>query len=204
MSWLRLLAIAAHAWARETGLYGFFLLALVQTWPLVLAPNRGLIGHARTDTLKHLWTLWWMRASVWSEGRFPFATQLVNFPEGMELYPIEPLNGLFVVLLPFVPLVAASNLLVLLNLTLTGLCGGAMGRALSGRALGGWIAGLLIQSSALMAHFVALGVGELDTVELVEDTFHIGVRDPPSLVSDLEANVRLRDVRRDRDGRTVA
>jgi hypothetical protein len=167
VSRLRPLASAAHSWARETGLYGYFLLALAQTWPLVLAPDRGLIGHARTDTLKHLWTLWWMRASVWSEGRFPFATQLVNFPEGMELYPIEPLNGIFVVLLPFVPLVAASNLLVLLNLTLTGLCGGALGRAVSGRALGGWIAGLLTQSSALMAHFVALGVGELQHLWLI-------------------------------------
>lgn len=161
------MASGALRWAKITGWPLFFAVALLQTWPLALAPDAGLIGHGRTDTLKHLWTLWWMRASVWSEGAFPFHTTLVNFPEGMDLYPIEPLGGIFVVLLPFVPLVAASNLLVLINLTLTGVCGAALGRALSGRPEGGWLAGLLLQSSALMAHFIALGVGELQHLWLI-------------------------------------
>jgi hypothetical protein len=136
-------------------------LSVVLTWPMVLQPNSQLLGHPSADGMKHLWTLWWMRASLWSEGHLPFNTALINYPMGMQLYPIEPLNGLLAVALPFIPEVALSNLLVLLNLTLTGLCGAWFGRELSGSRLGGLAAGLLLQGSAVMAFFVHVGVGEL-------------------------------------------
>ena len=35
-----------------------------------------------------------MRASLWEYGDFPYQTDLVDFPVGMDLYPIEPLNGI--------------------------------------------------------------------------------------------------------------
>ena len=85
----------------------------------------------KADGMKHLWTLWWMRASVWRE-EFPFSTQLVNWPEGMDLYPIEPLNGLVSIATPFLSIILLSNLLVMVNLFATGMVGSWFGRLLTG------------------------------------------------------------------------
>lgn len=137
------------------------LLSAWLTWPAVLRPSEGALGNIHADGMKHLWTLWWIRSSVWTEGRLPFETTLVNYPFGMELYPIEPLNGLFAVALPFLDIVPLSNLLVLMNLTATGIAGAWFGRELSGSRLGGLVTGTLLQGSAVMAFFVHVGVGEL-------------------------------------------
>ena len=55
------------------------------TWPTALQPSAAVLGSQHADGMKHLWTLWWIRASVWREGAFPFQTELVNYPVGMEL-----------------------------------------------------------------------------------------------------------------------
>jgi len=139
-----------------------FLLAVGLTWPTVISPGKAALGSVHADGMKHLWTLWWMRASVWEQGRVPFETTLINYPVGMDLYPIEPLNGVVGVLLPWLDVVVLSNLLVLLNMTLTGVCGAWFGRVLSGSWWGGFIAGTLLEGSAVMAFFVHVGVGELN------------------------------------------
>ena len=136
-----------------------FGLATVLTWPALIRPGEAALGHVRADGMKHLWTLWWMRESVWTEGRLPFTTTLVNHPFGMDLYPIEPLNGLLAIALPFLDIVVLSNLLVFLNVTLTGITGAWFGRELSGSKLGGLVSGTLLQGSAVMAFFVHVGVG---------------------------------------------
>ncbi len=139
----------------------FVLLGLFQTWPAFLGERGGLLAHPKGDGPKHLWTLWWMRRSLLEEVRFPFSTRLVNFPDGMDLYPIELLNGLFVSLFGFLDLVDAANLAVLCNLALTGWCGAWMAGQLGSGLWGRLVAGTGIQMSAVMAHFVAIGVGEL-------------------------------------------
>jgi hypothetical protein len=112
--------------------------------------------------MKHLWTLWWMRASVWREGQFPFETTLVNWPEGMGLYPIEPLNGLIAILFPGVGIVLLSNLLVMFNLFATGMAGAWFGRILTdGNRWSGLAAGTVLLCSSVTTFFVAVGVGEL-------------------------------------------
>jgi hypothetical protein len=149
--------------AREPLLAGLgaLALALALTWPAALRPGEAALGHVHADGMKHLWTLWWMRASVWDEGALPFSTGLINHPLGMDLYPIEPLNGLVAVLLPWLSIVALSNLLIVLNLSATGLAGYGWGRLLSGSPWGGVVAGLLLEGSAVMSFFVHVGVGEL-------------------------------------------
>ena len=136
-------------------------LALVLTWPACIRPGEAALGNVRADGMKHLWTLWWMRSSVFDEGRLPFQTELINHPVGMDLYPIEPLNGIGAVLLPWVSIVALSNLLVLFNLVLTGMSAAWMGRLLSGNRLGGLTSATLLMGSSVMAFFVHVGVGEL-------------------------------------------
>lgn len=156
-------ASARRAALQELGLSAAWsvVLAVVLTWPVALRPGQAALGNVHADGMKHLWTLWWMQASVFEEGRVPFSTQLINHPTGMDLYPIEPLNGLFAVGMPFLSIVALSNVLVLLNLVLTGVAGAWLGRLLSRSRLGGLAAGTLLMGSSVMAFFVHVGVGEL-------------------------------------------
>jgi hypothetical protein len=137
------------------------LLSVALTWPLALTLSTESIGSPHGDGLKHLWTLWWIRAEVMAKGAIPFQTQLVNYPEGMALYPIEPLNGLLVVLLAPLSVVTVSNLAALANLTLIGVCGALLGRRVSGEPLGGLAAGVLLQTSAVALFTLHVGVGEL-------------------------------------------
>lgn len=139
----------------------FAVLSAALTWPMPTQPYEAALGSIHADGMKHLWTLWWMKASVWDHGQFPFHTDLINYPVGMDLYPIEPLNGLVAVLLPWMGVVGLSNLLVFLNMTATGLAGAWLGQELSGRRAGAFVAGTLLEGSAVMAFFVHVGVGEL-------------------------------------------
>ncbi|RME24491.1 MAG: hypothetical protein D6798_11165, partial [Deltaproteobacteria bacterium] len=152
-------AIHRVAPALVGGWYALLVVAL--TWPVVLHPGEAALGSARSDTLKHLWTLWWMRTSVWQEHALPFHTRMVNYPVGMDLFPIEPLNGLVAILLPFVPLVLMSNLLVFANLWGLGLAGHLLGRELGGGRSAGLAAGTMLLCSSVAAFTVHVGVGEL-------------------------------------------
>lgn len=137
------------------------LLACVLTWPMIKAPGLMALGNGQADGLKHLWTLWWMRASVLQEGRIPFHTDLVNFPKGMDLFPVEPLGGALAVVFSFVDLVTLANLLALGNIALTGLAGAWFGWMISQTRSGAFVAGTLLEGSAVMAFFVHVGVGEI-------------------------------------------
>ena len=140
----------------------FLACTVALTWPTVLRPGAAALGSQHADGMKHLWTLWWIRASVWREGAFPFETELVNYPAGMELYPIEPLNGLAAVLLPWLDVVLLSNLLIMGNLLLTGLAGAWFGRVLTeGKRWSGLAAGTVLLCSSVTSFFVTVGVGEL-------------------------------------------
>lgn len=131
------------------------------SWPAVTHLGTAAVGSPESDTIKHLWTLWWMKAQLSSGGGLH--TTLVNFPEGLTLFPIEPLNGLLSLALPFHTIVNA-NLLALLHLTLTGLAAGWLGRLVSGHDRGAYAAGALLQGSAFVAFTLHVGVGELRQV----------------------------------------
>ena len=152
--------LSDHKWSiSEIGWY--ITLAMVLTYPVVFQLNTAALGSPRADGMKHLWTLWWMRASIWDYGDFPYQTDLVNYPVGMDLYPIEPLHGMVAMFLPWVSLIALSNILVLCNMVATGVAGAWFGRLLSNSRVGGFVAGTLLEGSAVMAFFIHVGVGEL-------------------------------------------
>ena len=136
-------------------------LALLATWPLLANPGTAAIGSPESDTIKHLWTLWWMKTQMLSGGGLH--TTLVNTPVGMKLFPIEPLNGILSMLLPY-GAVATSNILAVLHLVLTGLCAGWLGKLVSGNDRGGRVAAALLQGSAFVAFTLHVGVGELRQV----------------------------------------
>ena len=136
-------------------------LSVLLTWPTAVELNQGVLGSPNADGIKHLWTLWWMRQELLVQHQIPWDTEYLNFPQGMQLYPIEPLNGLVVSLLGFLPLVAATNLVALMNLSAMGFAGGLLGRELSGSRWGGAAAGTMLQGSAMALFTIHVGVGEL-------------------------------------------
>ncbi|MDP2314991.1 MAG: hypothetical protein Q8P41_18975 [Pseudomonadota bacterium] len=134
-------------------------LAVLFTWPLVPRFGAEAIGRIDTDTPKHLWTLWWMRQEVW-DGTPGLLTRWANWPDGMRLYPIEPLNGIFAALIPLDP-VPLSNLLALVHVVLIGVCAGWLGFEVSGTRIGAHVASALAQACAFTAFTLDLGTGEL-------------------------------------------
>lgn len=151
--------------ARAAELMLFLALAIALTWPLALGPATTALGAEEGDIVKHLWTLGWS-ADALRSGSFSLSTDLLDFPDGVALYPIEPVSGLIAALSGLSP-VPASNLLVLLNLTLTGVCGAWLGRLVSRSDSGGRFAGLVLQASSPLAASIAVGVGELQHLWLL-------------------------------------
>jgi len=143
------------------------LLTVWMIWPAPLHFSDAVIGSPDADGMKHIWTLWWMRESIVSLQTIPFHTTLINYPFGIDLYPIEPLNGLAISAMAWLPLIYASNALAAINLTLTGVCSGYFGRAVSGRNEGGIAAGILVQTSAFSYFSIHAGVGELQHMWLL-------------------------------------
>lgn len=137
------------------------LLAILLTWPTIRRLDDAVLGCMESDTMKHLWTLWWIRHTILEDGQLPFQTEYVNFPAGMGIWPIEPLNGLVALGLASLSVVALSNVLAIANLTLNGICGAIFGRELTGDMLGGLVVGLLIQTSTFALFSIHVGVGEL-------------------------------------------
>lgn len=138
------------------------LLALIVTWPTPWYLTRAAVGSAHSDTPKHLWTLWWMRREG-IDGPWGLLTTLVNAPEGMPLYPIEPLHGVLAMVLQ-IPVVPLSNLLAITNVTLVGICTGWLGWLASRRPAGALVAGALAQTGSFVAFTLHVGVGELRQV----------------------------------------
>lgn len=135
------------------------LLAVLVTWPAVRTWDTSAIGSPATDTPKHLWTLWWMEWEVWS-GTWGPHTTWANWPDGLALYPIAPLDGLVAALLPIGP-VPLSNLLALGHVALVGVCAGWLGIEATRSRLGGHVVGALAQTSAFTGFALESGVGEL-------------------------------------------
>ncbi len=140
--------------------------AVLLTWPTVLHLNTVVLGGRDADTMKHVWTLWWTRAHLLREG-LNLHSDLLNQPIGLELWPVEPLNGFVALLLAWLPVVAVANLLAILNLTATGVCAGVLGWELGRSRSAALGSALLLQSSSFALFSVHVGVGELQHLWLL-------------------------------------
>lgn len=161
---------AVLGWLRGRGLalplgIQSVVLALLLTWPAVIRLER-VLGGVDADTMKHIWTLWWCRAHLLREG-LGLHTELLNQPAGLELWPVEPLNGAGAVLLAWLPVVAAANLLAIANLVATGLCAGLLGWEITSSRVGALATAFLVQSSSFALFAIHVGVGELQHLWLL-------------------------------------
>ena len=74
---------------------GCVVLAVLITWPLVLEPSSGLIGHPGNDTWNHAWGMWWVVDGLANRGGIPVHTGLLNYPDGGSLFFIDTFNALW-------------------------------------------------------------------------------------------------------------
>lgn len=132
---------------------------MLVTWPAARSPTEFLVGARGGDVVKHAWNLWWMRAEA-AGGTPGLRTTLVNFPDGVGLFPIEPLHGLAALLLPLDP-VTLANVLVVVEMAVLGYVSCALGRRVAGCGIAGLAAGAIAQLGSYTAFIVHVGVGEL-------------------------------------------
>ncbi|NJM09069.1 hypothetical protein HC891_27050, partial [Candidatus Gracilibacteria bacterium] len=118
----------------------YCVLALLLTWPLALHWNRAVVGGAANssftyfgegDAALNIWNIWWLPHAL-ARGENPFWSDLLYYPEGVQLYvqTFTPANALLV--LPITLLagpLAAYNSAVLLAFTLTGYSAFLLARA---------------------------------------------------------------------------
>ena len=136
--------------------FGYLLLALAMTWPLVLSLNSAYVGFANIDALDTM-ALRGLVAAI-HPLQAPW-TDAVFYPVGYPILHLTPnlldhLTGaLLDKLLPF-PL--SDNLWWLAVLTLNGWCAHRLGRRLSGTEAGGWLAGVIFLLSEPVAREVNL------------------------------------------------
>ena len=103
-------------------LLAFSLLSAFHTWPL-LSKLEGHVAGGREDVLMNMWHLWWMRQAAWVDPQNPFFAPMLHWPLGAELYwhTLSPAKTLWgVVLLPWMPVEAAYNLVLFGTFVLAG------------------------------------------------------------------------------------
>src|SRR5215203_1625661 len=103
-------------------LLGFFLLALLVTYPVVAQFVSGVPGDLTADRDQNLWNLWWVKESLFQPAN-PFHTDFLYYPFGVDLYYHTlalPLG--FIGLIPqlLFGLAAAYNTVLLVGFTLSG------------------------------------------------------------------------------------
>lgn len=132
-------------------------LAVLFTWPLAAHMSTAVPGAGPEDNLTFVWNLWWMRYAPMAGDSF-FHTTYLFHPIGASLV-IDTHTALAAWLgatvLGRLDLVAATNTLVLLNLTGNGLAAALVVRDATGRRASAWLAGSLFACSSFFSAHLA-------------------------------------------------
>ena len=92
-------------------------------------PTSRLPGRMEGEFRDHLWVSWLVRERVIGDHALPIYFPAANFPYGLPLYPLDPLNQLILLLLAPLGSVLAFGLLAYGLLVLAGLSADALARA---------------------------------------------------------------------------
>jgi hypothetical protein len=131
----------AHLYA----LLGYFVLALVVTWPLALHFTETVPGDLIADRDQNLWNLWWAKEAILRPTN-PYWTDLLYYPYGAPLYyhtlalPLGVIGFLPQVVLG---LPAAYNTVVLVAFTLSGYGAFRLGLLFTRNPLAAWLGGVV-------------------------------------------------------------
>lgn len=150
-------------------LFFYLGVALVFSWPLPLNLSDKVISEgASGDVWQHLWNIWWVKFSLLNLHTHPYTTPMLFYPGGANLYfhALDPLDGY--ISLPFqllFGLVAAYNLIFILQLTLAGWGAYLLAAYLTGNRRAALAAGLVYACSPLVSRLLNLGQMELTAIE---------------------------------------
>jgi hypothetical protein len=76
----------SQLWPHLAALACYSLLALLVTWPLLTHLNSGVVGAVGgVDAYQNAWNMWWV-AHALSHGQSPFWTNLLFYPNGVDLF----------------------------------------------------------------------------------------------------------------------
>ncbi len=120
-------------------LSSYLLLSIALTWPLIGDWRNSLVGSTGGfvydgsfgDGLQNVWNMWWVRQAI-ERGQNPFWTDMLYYPEGVQMYlqTLNITNAILVLPVQYVfGLTAAYNAAILLAFTLTGYAGFLLTRA---------------------------------------------------------------------------
>lgn len=148
----------------------YALSAAILTWPLTANLTTTLLGDPAGDTGVYVWNLWIFGHELLDHGRLPFSTDhILAFTGGADfsLHNYMPLAGLVgTVLTPWLGVVGAFNVLMLVLLTLSGVGVFLLGRQIGLRRVSAWIAGVMFMAAPLVtarqtAHISLIGSAPL-------------------------------------------
>ncbi len=114
--------------------FGYLLLSLVFTYPLVLHFDRAIPGDG-FDGWQNYWNLWWVKVALVERHTAPFFTDLLYFPTGVSLlfHTLNPFNGLWTLPIQLAfGLFPAYNSVVLFSFAIAGLGGYLLARQVLG------------------------------------------------------------------------
>jgi hypothetical protein len=133
----------------------------------VFAPNlphwtTAAIGGVGTDSLKHIWSQWWVVSRLLQDGSIPLQTTLIHHPIGGAFFSLDTLNALIgLPLRAIAGPVATYNTVLVADLVLATWAGAALARALDIRPWPSALAGIGWALSAWVLAFpLASGVSE--------------------------------------------
>ena len=150
----------------------YVVLALCLTWPLPLHLSTHLPGSPTGDTGVYVWNLWVFGHEI-SQGRLPFYTSsILNAapalgPVNLSLHNYTTFaNVLALPLTPWIGIVAAFNVIYILNIALAGFAMYLLAREVIGRHAESWLAGALFTASPMLiargtAHFSLVAAAPL-------------------------------------------
>jgi hypothetical protein len=149
---------------------GFIAAALAFTWPLARHATTHLTGPPSGDTGVYVWNNWVFRYEL-QQGRLPFFTSEIFAlgPDqanlGLHNYTTFA-NVLAYPLIPLVGVVAAFNIVYLVNVVLTGYAMFLLARRVSGGTVEAWLAGVAFACGPVlvtrsMAHFSLVAAAPL-------------------------------------------
>lgn len=125
----------------------YLILSIVVTWPLLPRIGTTLSGGS-TDAMLHYWNGWWVLQAI-QEGTSPYSTNLLFHPIGVSL---AYQNFAWLSILPWLVLqsvvdgIVSYNLVILLNLALSGFAAYLLTNELTGNHLAAFVAGLIYLS----------------------------------------------------------
>ncbi|MCB0210386.1 MAG: hypothetical protein KDJ52_13700 [Anaerolineae bacterium] len=151
---------------------GYSLISVIATWPLVTHLRGWVPGLG--DWGQNLWALWWTRQALLVEGRQPFFTNYLFYPEGVTLlfHPLDLSDGLLA--LPLYGLFGGDvtyNLMILLSFVLGGYGMYLLALYLTHHRAAAFIAGLIFTLSPY--HFLRVDLGHLNLSTLQWMPFYI-------------------------------